>query len=66
MLFISSKNPEKYMDQNLHKLYFLKPFLTLILKAANQHAIMISERSCDTGDWNNDAKNSALYHRNKV
>ncbi len=27
---------------------------------------MISERSCDTEDWNNDAENSALYHRNKL
>jgi len=26
---------------------------------------MISDRSCDTEDWNNDAENSALHHRNK-
>jgi len=26
---------------------------------------MISEESCDTEDWSNDAENSALYHRNK-
>ncbi len=25
---------------------------------------MISEGSCDTEDWNNDAENPALYHRN--
>ncbi len=25
---------------------------------------MISEGSCDTEDWNNDAENSALHHRN--
>ncbi len=26
---------------------------------------MISEGSCDTEDWSNDAENSALRHRNK-
>ncbi len=28
--------------------------------AANQHIRMISEGSCDTEDWRNDAENSAL------
>ncbi len=27
---------------------------------------MISEGSCDTEDWSNDAENSALRHRNKL
>ncbi len=27
---------------------------------------MISEGSCDTGDWSDDAENSALHHRNKL
>ncbi len=27
---------------------------------------MISEGSCDTEDWSNDAENSALHHRNTV
>ncbi len=27
---------------------------------------MISEGSCDTEDWINDAENSALRHRNKL
>ncbi len=27
---------------------------------------MISEGSCDTEDWSNDAENSTLLHRNKV
>ncbi len=27
---------------------------------------MISEGSCNTGDWSNDAENSALHHRNKL
>jgi len=28
--------------------------------AANHHTRMISEGSCDTEDWSNDAENSAL------
>ncbi len=32
----------------------------------NQHIRMISEGSCDTEDWSNNAKNSALLHRNKL
>jgi len=40
-------------------------FSTLIITrndswAANQHIRMISEGSCDTKDWSNDAENSAL------
>ncbi len=27
---------------------------------------MISEGSCDTEDWSNDAENSALHHRKKI
>ncbi len=34
--------------------------------AANQDIRMISEGSCDTEDWRNDAENSALHHRNKL
>ncbi len=34
--------------------------------AANQHIRMISEESCDTEDWSNDAELSALHHRNKL
>ncbi len=34
--------------------------------AANQHMRMISEGSCDTEDWSNDAENSAAHHRNKL
>jgi len=32
----------------------------------NQHIRVISEGSCDTEDWSNDAENSALHHRNKL
>ncbi len=39
-------------------------FLLIIIRhvswAANQHIIMISEGSCDTEDWSNDAENTAL------
>ncbi len=42
-----------------------KHFSTLII-AANQHIRLISEGSCDTEDWSNDAENSALHHRNKL
>ncbi len=34
--------------------------------AANQHIRMISEGSCDTEDWSNDAENSALHHRKNI
>ncbi len=27
---------------------------------------MISEGSCDTEDWSNDAENTALLHRNEL
>ncbi len=29
--------------------------------AANQHIRMISEGSCDTENWSNDAENSAFF-----
>ncbi len=31
----------------------------------NQHIIIISEGSCDTEDWSNDAENVVLHRRNK-
>ncbi len=33
---------------------------------ANQRIGMISEGSCDTEDWCNDAENSALHHKIKL
>ncbi len=33
---------------------------------AYQHIRMITEGSCDTKDWSNNAENSALNHRNKL
>ena len=49
----------------------MKPFSTLIIIrnvswAEKLHIWMISEGSCDTEDWSNDAENSALRHRNKL
>jgi len=35
-------------------------------KAANHHIKVISEGSCDTEDWSNDAEISDLHHRNKL
>ncbi len=32
----------------------------------NQHLRMISEGSCDTDDWSNDAENTAFHHSNKL
>ncbi len=34
--------------------------------AANQYIRLISEGSCDTEDWSNDAENSTFHHRNKL
>ncbi len=37
------------------------------LKLENQlHIRIISEGSCDTEDWRNDAENTAAHHRNKL
>ncbi len=35
--------------------------ITNISWGANQHIIIISEKSCDTDDWSNDAENTALH-----
>ncbi len=33
---------------------------------ANQHIRMISDGSCDTEDWSNDAENKEINYRNKL
>ncbi len=56
----SSKNLEKKYHRFQTNIKFpniKKKLPTLII---NQHIIMISEGSCDTEDWSNDAENSAL------
>ncbi len=69
--FYSLKDPENKMYHSFHKIWCSTIVSTLILIrniswAANKHIRMISEGSCDTEDWRNDVKNSALHHRNKL
>ncbi len=50
-------------QRNLKKFYsavFNIIIIIIFFLAANQHIRMISEGSCDTEDWSNDAENSAL------
>ncbi len=61
----SSKNPDMYKAFR-KKYYAAQLFSTLIIIrnvswAPNQHIRMISEGSCDTEDWSNDAENSASH-----
>jgi len=46
--------------------FYMKKFkLSKLSKAQIEKNIrIISEGSCDTEDWSNDAENSALHHRN--
>jgi len=69
--FHSSKSP-KNVHHNFHKnikqhnvfsIYLLIRNAPWVL---NQHIRVISEGSCDTEDFSNDAENSALHHRNKL
>ncbi len=60
--FYSSKNPEKNYSTVLN----IDNNNKNVSWAANQNIRMISEGSCDTEDWSNDAENSALTHRNKL
>ncbi len=53
--FYSANNPEKILSS---KNWHLK--IINVSWAANPNIIMISERSCDTEDWSNDAENTAL------
>ncbi len=56
----SSKNQIKKYHVTFQKnQYEAAQVSTLII---NQHIRMISEGSCDTEDWSNDAENSALQH----
>ncbi len=60
---------ESWKKESWQKYEAAQLFSTLIIInvswAANQHIRMISEGSCDTEDWSNDAENTALHHRNK-
>ncbi len=58
-----SKNPEK--NYQISQKYCFNIYNNNNVSwAANQHVIMISERSRDTEAWSNDAENSALHNRN--
>ncbi len=52
------------MHQGVHKYEAL--MVRNISWASNQRIRMISEGSCDTEDWSNDAENSALHYRNYI
>ncbi len=60
------------MFHNFHKKYeAAELFSTLIIIrniswAVNQYIRIISEGSCDTEDWSNDAENTAVHHKNKL
>ncbi len=64
--FVFSQNPEEKKKSQFPQRYSAAQlFATLIIIrnvswAANQHIRMISEGSCDTEDWSNDAENTAL------
>ncbi len=64
----SSKIPEKKVSVSTKILSSTTVFNIDINKkswAVNQHIRMISEESCDTDDWSNDAENSALPSQEK-
>ncbi len=50
--YVFHKNMKQHINNNNH-----------VSWAANQHIRMISEGSCDTEGWSNDAENSALIKR---
>ncbi len=65
--FYSSKNSVKEKCVSFHKNKQHSSFQQITVRnvswAANQHVRMISEGSCDTEDWSNDAEN--LLHEHK-
>ncbi len=62
MLFFLTFYSSKKKYHRFQKILSNTTVSTLII---NQYIIMISEGSCDTEDWSNDAENSVLRHRNK-
>ena len=48
------------LKKNIVHKYFVQLYTINVSWAADQHIRMISEGSCDTEDWSNDAENSAL------
>ncbi len=64
--FLFIKNPKKVLWFPQTQLFSSLIIIRNVSWAANQHIRMVSEGSCDTEDWSNDAENSALHHRNKL
>ncbi len=64
MLYIHQRILKNKTYHGTSKYEAAQLFSTLIIRniswAANLHIRMISEGSCDTEDWSNDAENSAL------
>ncbi len=52
---MSQTNPDKRFS-----------LLIILINVPFQYIRMISEGSCDTEDWRNDAENSALHQSNKL
>ncbi len=50
----------------LHGFYKSNNKTTIRVMFLEQQIIMISDGSCDTEDWSNDAENSAFRHRNQL
>jgi len=57
---VSFSNKEKNMKKTKNKK------TTAVSTRNNEAHLMISEGSCDTEDWNNDAENWSYHHRNKL
>uniref|UniRef100_A0A8C1X2J8 phosphatidate phosphatase n=1 Tax=Cyprinus carpio TaxID=7962 RepID=A0A8C1X2J8_CYPCA len=69
-LFNIDINDREQPDQNRSADPF-KPFQSKYINiktvcTVRNYSNIISEGSCDTEDWSNDAENSALHHRNKL
>ncbi len=58
-----SQFPQKY---EAAQLFSTQIIIRNVSSESDQYIRMISEGSCDTEDWSNDAENSAAHHRNKL
>ncbi len=58
--FYSSFNVERNVSQKYLAAQLFSTLIKSVSWAVNQHISMISEGSCDTEDWSNDAENTAL------
>ncbi len=56
-------NRNKLMFKSLRSLQLIMITIRNVSWAANQYIRMISDGSCDTEDWSNDAENTALHDR---